>query len=60
MATGPTELCLLVAADCYVMLVEFLISCDITIIGTRLCAIAPGETATTRIYRADHAGFQDP
>ena len=48
--------------DGYVMLVQFLIlmrkyenRCTYVQLGTRLGAIAPGETATTRIYRADHA-----
>ena len=26
-------------------------------VGTQLCAIAPGKTATTRTCRADHAEF---
>ena len=29
--------------------------CTYVRVGTWLCVIAPGQTATTRIYRADHA-----
>ena len=62
MATGLTELGLLILRkSVYDAGSSPGFSCDITRIcicihvGTRLCAITPGETRPTRIYRADHA-----